>query len=184
MDSKKRFALGAGVVFLGYLSGAVTVLFRGADADLVARYLSSPAGTNWWQAFLSGPFFVLMTLCCGLFLFGWLAVYPLIFYKAYGFGYSAGLFLAALGTRGFLPLGLCLFPSAATECLLLVRASQDSFFQSLALFCGMKEDAGSFFSSLRSYLLRGLVLFQCSAFVLLWDLFFAPLILSGIREYL
>lgn len=184
MDRKKMFAVGSGVVFLGYLAGVVTVFFQGVEEGYVTRYLSSLPSPRWGQAFLSGPFFLLLTLSCGLFLFGWLIVYPLIFYKAYGFGYSAGLFLAALGAKGFLPLGLCLFPSAAAECLLLARASRDAFPQSFALFRGMKGEASSFFDSVRPYLLRSLVLFQCSSFVLLWDLFFAPLILSGVREYL
>lgn len=186
MGSKKTFIAAAATVFGGYLSGVLTVLLRGgADTSLVLRYLNSETETNWLRAFESGPLYVLLVFCCGVFFFGWLTALPLVFYKTYGLGYTAGLFLAAYGTKGFLPLGLCLFPSAAAECLLLIRAARDALPQSFALFRGLKGgDAASFFQGIKSYFLRSLVIFQCSAFVLLWDLFLAPLILSGIRDLL
>lgn len=185
MGSSRTFAAAAVAVFGGYLAGVLSVLLRGeADTALVTDYLTSQTGTNWLQAFASGPFFVLLVLFCGVFFFGWLFALPLIFYKSYGLGYTAGLFLAALGTRGFLPLGLCLFPSAAAECVILIRGCRDALPMSFSLFRGLSQDATPFFSALKSYLLRSLVLFQCSAFVLLWDLFLAPLILSGIRDLL
>ncbi len=185
MGSNRTFALGAVTVFLGYLVGVLTVMFRGgAGVDYVTEYLKSPTELNWMDAFASGPLFVLLVMFCGLFFFGWLFVFPLIFYKSFGLGYTAGLFLSALGTKGFLPLGLCLFPSAAAECVLLIRSARDAFPQSWMLFCGLFRDPTGFFNSLRGYLLRSLVLFQCTSFVLLWDLFLAPLILTGIRDLL
>ena len=185
MGSNRTFAVAAVTVFCGYLAGVFSVLLRGgADLALVTQYLTAPSEINWTEAFVGGPLFVLLVLFCGVFFFGWLFVLPLVFYKAYGLGYTAGLFLAALGTRGFLPIGLCLFPSAAAECLLLVRSARDALPLSYALFRGRCGDAKPFFDGVKSYLLRSLVVFQCSAFVLLWDLFLSPLILSGIRDLL
>ncbi len=183
MDKKRMFAVGTVTVFAGYLAGVLTVMLGGGGGkDYVFSYVTAVASPDWWQAFLKGPFFVLLILCFGVFFFGWLLVYPLLYYKAYGYGYTAGLFLAALGTKGFLPLGLCLFPSAAAECALMIRAAGDAFPLSFSLFRSLKGNPEVFFSSLRGYFLQGLVLFQCTSFVLLWDLFMAPLILSGIGE--
>ncbi len=185
MNSDRTFIAGAVTVFLGYLSGVLTVLLRGdGELSLVTQYLTSPPQTNWLRAFESGPLYVLLVLCCGVFFFGWLISLPLVFFKSYGLGYTAGLFLAVYGAKGFLPLGLCLFPSAMAECLLLIRAVRDALPLSFSLFRGWNGDASSFFQRLKSYLLRSLVIFQCSAFVLLWDLFLSPLILSGIRDFL
>ena len=185
MKSKISFIAAAVTVFVGYCSGVLTVLIRGeVDKTLVEQYLSSDLGTNWLRALETGPFYVLVVFLCGVFFFGWLLVLPLIFYKCYGLGYSAGLFLAAFGTKGFLPLGLCLFPSAAAECLLLIRAGRDAIPQSFLLFRGFGGEATPFFAGLKGYFLRSLVIVQCSSFVLLWDLFLSPLILSGIRDLL
>lgn len=186
MERNKMFLAASATVFLGYVSGILTVLFQGnADGELVAQYLASQTETNWLHAFESGPLFVLLVFLCGVFLLGWLVAFPLVFYKTYGLGYSAGLFLAVYGTKGFLPLGLCLFPSAAAECLLLIRAARDAVPQSFELFRGaVGKDSAPFFSGLKGYTLRSLVIFQCSSFVLLWDLFLSPLILSGIRDLL
>ncbi len=185
MKSKITFIAGAVTVFVGYLSGILTVLLQGnVDGDLVRRYLSAELGTDWLRAFETGPLYVLLVFFCGVFLFGWLAAFPLVFYKSYGLGYSAGLLLAVYGAKGFLPLGLCLFPSGAAECLLLIRAARDAVPQSYALFRGLQGDSTLFFAGLKGYLLRSLVIIQCSSFVLLWDLFLSPLILSGIRDML
>lgn len=185
MGSNKTFLAAAVTVFAGYLSGVLTVLFRGGvDTALVLQYLNSETEANWLRAFGTGPLYVLLVFCCGVFLLGWLIALPLVFYKTYGLGYTAGLFLSVYGTKGFLPLGLCLFPSAAAECLLLIRAARDALPQSFLLFRGFKGDATPFFQGIKSYFLRSLVIFQCSAFVLLWDLFLSPLILSGIRDLL
>lgn len=185
MSSARTFIAASLTVFFGYLSGVLTVFFRGGvSRDFALSYVASELTPQWLRAFESGPFYVLLVFLCGLFLFGWLFALPLIFYKSFGLGYTAGLFLAAFGAKGFLPLGLCLFPSAAAECVLLIRGARDALPQSFLLFRGMKGDAAPFFQSLKPYLLRSLVIFQCSAFVLLWDLFLSPLILSGIRDLL
>ncbi len=185
MKSKISFIAASVTVFAGYLSGILTVLLGGgADETLVTQYLSSDLGTNWLRGLETGPMYVIAVFLCGVFFFGWLAILPLIFYKCYGLGYSAGLFLAVYGAKGFLPLGLCLFPSAAGECLLLIRAARDAIPQSFLLFCGFSGDATPFFHRLKGYFLRSLVIIQCSSFVLLWDLFLSPLILSGIRDLL
>ena len=186
MKSQKTFIGAVLTVFGGYFSGVITVLLRGVtESDLVARYLAAETRTDWLGAFLAGPFYVLLTLCCGVFLFGWLMVLPVVFYKSYGLGYTAGLFLACYGAKGFLPLGLCIFPSAAAESLLLIRSARDALPQSFSLFQGLRDGVSPcFFQGLKAYLLRSLVVFQCSAFVLLWDLFLSPLILSGIRDML
>jgi hypothetical protein len=117
-------------------------------------------------------------------LLGWLFLFPLLFYKAYGFGFSAGLFFAAMGTKGLLPLSLCVFPSALAQCLMLVFAAKDAFPLSLSLFLGIRGSPAAFFESLRPYFLRGLVLLQCSSILLLWDLYLSPLILDGLRSVL
>lgn len=185
MGSQRYFAAGGVTVFAGYLTGILTVLLRGqGNAQEVMGYLTSDLRPDWFQGFVSGPLFVLLVQFCGVFLFGWLFIFPLIFYKSYGLGYTAGLFLGALGTKGLLPLGLCLFPSALAECLLLIFAAKEAFPQSLALFHGLQGGGTGFFEGVRRYLLRSLVLFQCSSFVLIWDLFLSPLILSGIRDML
>ena len=185
MVKNRMFVVGAITVFAGYLAGVLTVLFAGgASGDYLRRFLTSQATPNWLAAFLSGPFFVLLVYFCGVFFLGWLFVFPLLYYKSYGYGYTAGLLLAGLGGRGFLPLALCLFPSAVAECLLLVCMAREALPQSVALFQSRKGDAQAFLSGLSSYLLHGLVWVQCSAFVLLWDLFLSPLILSGISEIL
>lgn len=185
VGTNRMFAVGAVTVFGGYIAGVLSVLLRGGtEVEAVRKYLSGEIGINWMQAFMSGPFFVLLVLFCGLFLFGWLLAMPILFYKSYGLGYTAGLFLAAMGTKGFLPLGLCLFPSAVAECVLLIYAFRDAFPMSFLLFRGLSGEASDFFSGLKSYLLRSLVLFQCASFVLLWDLFLSPIILSGIRDLL
>jgi len=185
MKATVYYALGTLTVLGGYVAGCLTVIFSGENGtEYVARYLSQSASLSWGRAFAAGPLYLLILLFCGLFFFGWLCVYPLIGYKAYGYGYTAGLFLSAMGYRGLLPLGLCLFPSAVAECALLVRASREAFPQSFALFSGLRDGGDVFFSGLRGYLLRGLVLFQCSSFLLLWDLFLAPAILNGLRQML
>jgi hypothetical protein len=185
MKSKISFIAAAVTVFFGYFSGILTVLIRGeAEGTLVTQYLSSDLGTHWLRALETGPLYVVAVFLCGVFFFGWLAVLPLIFYKCYGLGYSAGLFLAVYGTKGFLPLGLCLFPSAAAECLLLIRAGRDAIPQSFLLFRGIQGDATPFYDGLKGYFLRSIVIIQCSSFVLLWDLFLSPMILSGIRDLL
>ena len=182
MKPKYVFAAGTLTVFAGYFSGVLTVFFGGgAEDSYVSAYLSSTPSVRWLEAFLNGPGYLFLTLCCGVFLLGWFLVFPLIFYKAYGYGYTAGLFLAALGTKGLIPLGLCLFPPAVAECALLVCACKEVFPLSFSLFRGASKD---FTKGLRPYLLHGLVLFQCSSFVLLWDLFLAPLLLEGVREML
>ena len=185
MESNRTFLGAAVTVFAGYLSGVITVLLRGVkNGDLVLQYLNSQTETNWLRAFGAGPLYVLLVFCCGVFLFGWLVALPLVFYKSYGLGYTAGLFLAVYGAKGFLPLGLCVFPSAAAECLLLIRAARDALPLSFSLFRGWKGDTTPFFQDLKPYFLRSLVIVQCSSFVLLWDLFLSPLILSGIRDLL
>ncbi len=184
MNRKPLFFLSCLPVFLGYPAGILTVFFTVPDVSAAERFLSASPSQNWGQSFLSGPAFVFGTVLCGVFLFGWLAVFPLVFYKAFGLGYSAGLFLGAFGLRGLLPVGLCLFPSALVETLLLIRASRDAFVQSRALFRGFSADPTPFFSGLKAYLLRSLVLLQCSAFVVLWDLFLSPLMLSSFRDLL
>ena len=184
MGSNKTFLAAAVTVFAGYLSGVITVLVRGGEGNLVLQYLNSQTETDWLRAFGTGPLYVLLVFCCGVFLFGWLIALPLIFYKSYGLGYTAGLFLAVYGTKGFLPLGLCVFPSAMAECLLLIRAARDALPLSFSFFRGWNGNVTPFFQDLKPYFLRSLVIFQCSSFVLLWDLFLSPLILSGIREML
>lgn len=167
------------------MTGILTVLLGGrGDSQEVMAFLSADLQVDWLQGFVSGPLFVLLVQFCGIFLLGWLFIFPLIFYKSYGLGYTAGLFLGALGTKGLLPLGLCLFPSAVAESLLLIFAAKEAFPQSLALFQGLKEGGKEFFDGVRRYLLRSLVLLQCTSFVLIWDLFLSPLILSGFRDML
>lgn len=184
MNSRTTLALGSGTVFSGYLAGVISVLISGGAPGAAEQYLSAEATPDWWLGFLSGPLFVLLAGLCGVFLLGWLTVYPLVFYKAYGLGYTAGLLLAAYGTKGFLPLGLCLFPSAAGEFVLLIRQGQLAFPTSLALLRHCRGAEGNIAGELRRYALRSLVLLQCSSAVLLWDLFLSPLILSGIRNFL
>ncbi len=184
MNRKTLFFIAAVPVFAGYLTGVGAIFFGNPDLSPTVTFLEESVSQSWGQAFLAGPTFVLGALFCGLFLFGWLTVFPLVFYKAFGLGYSAGLFFAAFGWKGILPVGLCLFPSAAVECLLLVQASREAFGQSWALFRGWKGDSAEFFGKLKAYLLRGVVLVQCSAFVMLWDLFLSPVILSIFRDLL
>lgn len=185
MDKKRIFAVGAVTVFAGYLAGVLTVVFGGGvGGKYVEQYFAQTPRIDWWSGFLSGPFFVLLAYFCGLFFLGWLFVFPLLYYKAYGYGYTAGLFLATLGVKGLLPLGLCMFPSAAAECVLLVCIARDAFPLSFSLFRSWRGETEAFSAHLRSYLLHGLVLLQCSSFVLLWDLFLAPLMQSGIGEML
>lgn len=185
MKRKTVFAVGILTVFAGYVTGVLTILFGGGVAgEYVEEYLSASPSPRWWDAFCSGPGFLLLALCCGVFFFGWLLLFPLVYYKAYGYGYTAGLFLAALGMKGLLPLALCLFPSALAECALLVFVCREAFPLSFSLFENLRGRGEGFRDGLRGYLLHGLVLFQCSSFVLLWDLFLSPLILSGIREML
>lgn len=169
-------------VLLGYLTGVIAVSFYGGDESLVSSYLTSEPCTDWLSAFGSGPAFVLGIVCCGLFLFGWLAALPLAFYKAYGLGYTAGLFLSALGTAGYLPLALCLFPSALGVCLLMAVALRDALPLSYDLFRGWLCKKERPLPDLKSYLLRSLTLFQCSSFLLLWDLFLAPLLLTSLQN--
>ena len=184
MGSKKTFLAAALTVFAGYLSGVLTVFFRGGDLAAVRQFVRGTAELHWGQAFAAGPAFVVLTALCGVFLFGWLCVLPLIFYKSYGLGYTAGLFLAAFGTKGFLPVALCLFPSGITVSLLMIRVAKEALPLSFRLFRGISSDPKPFFDSLKGFLLRSLVFVQCSAIVLLWDLFLSPLILSGIRDLL
>ena len=185
MKLKISFIAAAVTVFCGYLSGVLSVLLGGdVEGTIVEQYLFSDLGTNWLRGFETGPLYVIVVFLCGVFFFGWLIVLPLIYYKCYGLGYSAGLLLAVFGTKGFLPLGLCLFPSAVAECMLLIRAARDAIPQSFLLFRGFGGDSASFFLGLKGYFLRSLVIIQCSSFVLLWDLFLSPMILSGIRDLL
>lgn len=185
MKGTALFATGVLFVLGGYVGGCLTVLLGGGTgADAVTGYLSGGGEVSWLRALESGPLYLLVLLFCGLFLFGWLFVYPLVGYKAYGYGYTAGVFLSALGVRGLLLLGFCLFPSALAECLLLVYGAKAAFPQSFALFSGFREGGACFFRELRPYLLRALVLFQCSSFVLLWEVFLFPNILGAIREML
>ena len=185
MKRKTVFIAGMLAVFAGYVTGVLTVLLGGGASDgYVEEYLSASPAPRWWEAFCNGPGFILLALCFGVFFFGWLLIFPLVFYKAYGYGYTAGLFLAALGTKGFLPLALCLFPAALAECALLAFVCREAFPLSFALFGARTGKGDAFEAGLRPYLLHGLVLLQCSSFVLLWDLFLSPRILSGIREML
>ena len=185
MKGTAFFATGVLSVLGGYVGGCLTVLLGGgSEQDAVAEYLSGEGQISWLRALEGGPLYLLLLLFCGLFFFGWVFVYPLVVYKAYGYGYTAGIFLSALGIRGLLPLGFCLFPSALAECLLLVYGAKEAFPQSFALFSGLREGGGNFFGGLRPYLLRALVLFQCSSFVLLWEVFLSPKILEAIGEML
>lgn len=185
MKPKTVFAVGMLTVFFGYVAGVLTVLFAGgAGAGYVEDYLAASPAPRWWDAFCNGPGFVLLALCCGVFFFGWLLIFPLVYYKAYGYGYTAGLFLASLGAKGLLPLALCLFPAALAECAILVCVCREAFPLSLSLFVGLRRAGKPLGTEIRVFLMHGLVLFQCSSFVLLWDLFLSPLILSGIREML
>ncbi len=184
MNRKPMFSVACLTIFAGYLTGVGAVLLRTPDLSPARAYLEQPLQLQWGQAFLAGPAFVLGAILCGVFLFGWLAVFPLIFYKAFGLGYSAGLFFAAFGWKGILPVGLCLFPSAAIECLLLVKVAPMAFDQSWALFRGEGGEKRGFFEEWKAYLLRSTVLLQCSAFVMLWDLYLSPLMLSAFRDFL
>lgn len=182
MREKTYFAIGALSVLVGYAVGVLAV-FLGEGTDRVS-FSDASLQPDWLRAFASGPLFVIGAVACGVCFFGWLAVYPLLFYKSYALGYSAGLLLASFGMRGMLPLGLCLFPSAAAECMLLVRASSQAFESSFRLFRGSGEGARSFYDGLCGYLMQGLTMIQCSSFVLIWDLFLSPCILAQMRELL
>lgn len=178
------FFAGAATCLCGYVAGAITVLLRGGDGNAVEAFLAAEVQRDWLSALLAGPGHLLPVLGCGLFLFGWLVALPLVFYRTFGLGYTAGLFLSALGTKGFLPLGLCLFPSAAGECLLLIRAVREALPQSWDLFRGRLGDNSAFAARWRGYCLRGIVSLQLSSALMLWDLYLSPLILSGIRDLL
>ncbi|MBQ1217609.1 MAG: hypothetical protein IIX85_06590 [Clostridia bacterium] len=180
--SDRMFFVACVTVLLGYLAGVIVVSLHGGDTSLVTSYLAAEPRTDWLSALGSGPAFVLGILCCGLFLFGWLGALPLAFYKAYGLGYTAGLFLSALGTSGYLPLALCLFPSALGICLLMAVALRDALPLSYDLFRGWLCKKERPLPDLKSYLLRSLTLFQCSSFLLLWDLFLAPLLLTSLQN--
>lgn len=180
MRKKTGFWVACGTVVCGYLCGIAAAWFRGGETDLVREWFSASSVPRFGQAFCAGPVFVLAVLLCGFCVFGWLFVLPSVFLKAYGFGYTAGLFLAAMGTPGLLPLGLCVFPSSSAVCLLLIGAAQEALPFSVALGRSVRGDPLPE-SVLRTYLLHGLVLFQCTAFPMLWDLLPARWILGLLR---
>ena len=185
MSSRWLLAVPCAAAFLGYTGGFSSVVWLGhGETSAVASYLSASAAPDWGRALCGAPLFLAALLLCGVSIAGWLFVYPLVFYRFFGFGYTAGLFVSALGTKGMIPLLLCLFPSALVEGILLICAAQKALPCSVDLLQRLKTGRTLPEAEPTRYLMHGLILFQCTSFVQLWDLYPARWIKDALSDLL
>ena len=178
MKDRTVLIVGCATLFCGYVCGGVALRLGGIPENVSALFSLSPSVLS---AFFTEAFPVAAVLLCGLCVFGWLLVCPLLFIRFFGLGYFAGLLLAVNGVKGLLPLGLCLFPSAAVEGILLVCSAREATSFSVALagsMCGRPITP----SAPENYAFHALSLFQTSALCMLWDLCPAPLIAAFLQK--
>lgn len=205
MEKKKYRIMALVTALAGYAGGILSAFFASEESrkqmeEMVSLLFSGTSDGDFLSAFCSGPLFVLAEVCAGLFLFGFVLIFPILFFKTYGLGYSAGMCYAVLGSKGILTVLFGIFPSGVLVAVLMVTAAEDAFPFSLSflkkkrtagylLVDGIKvggllepteapvtEEKASF--ALERYLTRGLLLVLLSCASILADLYISPFLLN------
>lgn len=172
-------------VFFGYLAGSYSV--RNLSVSEIERlgrlsysiYSHDMFNTDFFSAFLNNSFFIILVFLAGLSVIGFLAVLPLIFYKSYGFGFSAALFYLVFGAKGIIPVITLLLPPAFIMFVLLIFSGADALSFSLNVL--IAEDKHNSMNRLKNYLIKGTIYSVLSFTLPAFDIFIYPLAVSLFR---
>ena len=164
----------------GFISGVFTSVFSGSEiTDLYGSWIQSfyhcEDAELWLKAVFSCPFFVFAVFISGLFIFGYLCVYPVCFYYSYTFGFLITSAIICYGKESLIPI-LFKLPVIAATCFLLWAESTAAVrFSTEILF-------GSGFKTVRTqtskYLGQGLLYMLSSAIILVYECLFIPKIFN------
>lgn len=152
----KRVALFT--LIFGFISGILAVIFSNREiTDMYGSWIMSfyncEEAELWLKAVFSGPFFVFAAFALGLFVFGYLFVYPVVFYYSYTFGFLLTCAVFCFGKESFLPI-LMKLPTFFAACFFLC------FEAALAVKFSSENFSGLEYKTLRvktsQYLVQGL----------------------------
>jgi hypothetical protein len=179
ITAKKKYLLSTILaVSFGYFAGAYSV--RGLSISEIERlgklsyeiYNQDVFNTNFFTAFCNSSLFIIIILLAGLSVVGFLAVLPLIFYKSYGFGFSAAIFYLVFGAKGIIPVTTLLMPAAFVIYILLIFSGADALCFSLNVLNG--EDRHNSLLRLRDYLFKTIIYSILSLIIPFFDIIVYP----------
>ncbi len=167
-------------LIFGFISGFLTSYFSGEET-------ASDFG-SWIQSFyqceeielllksvFSGPVFVFATFILGLFVFGYLFVYPVNFYWAYTFGFLITSSVICFGKESVFSI-ILKSPTIFSTCFFLCLESAEAMKFSTEIFTNTE------FKQLRiqtsQYLGKGLSIAVFSLITTAYETFFVPKILN------
>ena len=172
--------ISASTLILGFIAGFLSSLFSGEEAAIgygawIHNFYQSEKTELLLKALFSGSFFVFTVFLLGLFIFGYLFVYPTSFYWAYTFGFLITSSLMCFGREAILPIILKLPTVFGTALLLYCEAAEAVKF-STEIFTNTE------FKKLRistsQYIGKGLRFSAFSLVIMIYETFFVPKILN------
>ncbi len=167
-------------LIFGFVSGIFVSALSGSEitdayGSWIQSFYNCESTELWLKAVFSGPFFVFAVFLSGLFIFGYLFVYPVGFYYSYTFGFLLTSSFMCFGKESLVPI-LFKLPAVAATCFLLWSESTAAVkFSTEFLF-------GSGHRSVRSktskYLAQGLVYMLFSGAILVYETVLIPKIFN------
>ena len=167
-------------LILGFFLGIITSLLSGEEtADAYGAWIQSFYRCEEIEllikSFFSGPFFVFTIFTLGLFIFGYLFIYPTAFYWSYTFGFLITTSFICFGKEAFWSIILKL-PSLSATSYFLYKESAIATKFSTEIFTNTE------FKELRTqtsqYIGIGLSLAIFSLITAAYETFFVPKILN------
>ena len=174
MDLKQKIMIiGFAVVLVGIVCGVFGQL---PQNNGFTEYipLIVKGNVNLFAAVTSNTVFVLLVFLLGYFTFGFVLIYPLLFFKAFTAGVCARLCVDIYGSYGIYYRLVYILPvSAITLLLMTLLASQSFTFSLSSVFGGEKQDV---LKRLLHQTVFGSVFVLMSAFSVVWSAFLNPIV--------